>query len=253
MSHIHCFIYTALAKYLINGKKMHLIDTIHKTVGKLKQRIYAANNDIHCLVKGNNMKQARTLDDKELNLLLLYINTRKHAARDRLIVLLTHWAGMRIGEVAALKLKDVLEIDGTVKQEINLTAEMTKGKFGRAVVLADKLRKEIMAYVKTRFDSKELIALAYSDLYNKPLLVTQKRDGFNANTLCYTMHMLYKDAGFLDGCSSHSGRRSFLTNLSAKSVPLKVLMELAGHRQAQTTMRYINVTSDMKRAAVELV
>ena len=252
MSHIHCFKYTALAKYLINGKKMHLIDAIHKTVGKLKQRIYATNKDIHCLVKGNNMKQARTLDDKELNLLLLYINTRKHAARDRLIVLLTHWAGMRIGEVAALKLKDVLEIDGTVKQEINLTAEMTKGKFGRAVVLADKLRKEIMAYVKTRFDNKELIALAYSDLYNKPLLVTQKRDGFNANTLCYTMHMLYKDAG-LHGASSHSGRRSFITKLSAKSVPLKVLMEMVGHRNLQTTQRYIDVTPDMKRAAAELV
>lgn len=231
---------------------MHLIDTIHKMVGKLKQRIYAANNDIHCLVKGNNMKQARTLDDKELNLLLLYINTRKHAARDRLIVLLTHWAGMRIGEVAALKLKDVLEIDGTVKQEINLTAEMTKGKFGRAVVLAEKLRKEITAYVKTRFDSKELMALAYSDLYNKPLLVTQKRDGFDANTLCYTMHMLYKAAG-LHGASSHSGRRSFITKLSAKSVPLKVLMEMVGHRNLQTTQRYIDVTQDMKRAAVELV
>jgi integrase/recombinase XerD len=64
--------------------------------------------------------------------------------------------------------------------------------------------------------------------------------------------MLYKRAG-LEGCSSHSGRRSFLTELSSKSVPLKVLMELAGHRQAQTTMRYINVTQDMKRAAVELI
>jgi integrase/recombinase XerD len=53
--------------------------------------------------------------------------------------------------------------------------------------------------------------------------------------------------------SSHSGRRTFLTNLSAKSVPLKVLMELANHRQAQTTMRYISVTTDMKHAAVELI
>jgi integrase/recombinase XerD len=64
--------------------------------------------------------------------------------------------------------------------------------------------------------------------------------------------MLYRDAGF-DGASSHSGRRSFLTNLSQKAVPLKVMMELAGHRQAQTTMRYVSVTPDMKRAAVELL
>jgi hypothetical protein len=43
------------------------------------------------------------------------------------------------------------------------------------------------------------------------------------------------------------------SSLSARAVPLKVLMELVGHRQAQTTMRYIDVTSDMKRAAVSLL
>jgi integrase/recombinase XerD len=231
---------------------MNLLNTLQKLVGILKQRKYALATDKHWL-KEQKMKQARTLNEKELNALLLYINTRKHAARDRAIVLMTFWGGMRIGEVATTRIKDVLASDGTIKHEINLTAEQTKGKYGRTVVLADKLRKELMYYLLTRFDKKELVALHYSDLINKPLFATQKSEGFNANTLTYTMHMLYKDAGFLDGASSHSGRRSFLTNLSAKSVPLKVLMELAGHRQAQTTMRYINVTSDMKRAAVELV
>lgn len=231
---------------------MNILNTWQKLIGIFEQRKYALATDKHWL-KEQKMKQARTLNEKELNALLLYINTRKHAARDRAIVLMTFWGGMRIGEVSATKIKDVLASEGTVKHEINLTAEQTKGKYGRTVVLADKLRKELMDYLLTRFDKKELVALHYSDLINKPLFATQKSEGFNANTLTYTMHMLYKDAGFLDGASSHSGRRSFLTNLSAKSVPLKVLMELAGHRQAQTTMRYINVTSDMKRAAVELV
>jgi integrase/recombinase XerD len=199
------------------------------------------------------MKQARTLNEKELKLLLLYVATRKFAARDRAMVLMTFFAGMRIGEVAAVKIKDVLANDGSIKLEINLTAEQTKGRYGRTIVLAEKLRKELLDYLLTRFDKKQLIALAYSDLINQPLFATQKSAGFSANTLTYTMTMLYKAAGFLSGASSHSGRRSFLTNLSAKSVPLKVLMELAGHRQAQTTMRYINVTTDMKRAAVELV
>ena len=231
---------------------MHLIDKWQVEVGKLIQRIYAATTDKHWLVEENKMKQARCLNDKELNLLLLYIKTRKHAARDRAIVACTYFGGMRIGECAALKIKDVLANDGSIKLEINLTAEQTKGKYSRTVVLADKLRNEIQTYLQTRFDTKQLIALTYSEHINKPLFKTQKSNGFSANTLTYTMTMLYKAAG-LNGCSSHSGRRSFLTNLSAKSVPLKVLMELAGHRQAQTTMRYINVTSDMKRAAVELV
>ena len=198
------------------------------------------------------MKQARTLNENELKLLLLYINTRKYAARDRAIVLLTYWGGMRIGEVAALNVKDILNVDGTVKSEINLTAAQTKGGYSRTVVLAEKLRKEILDYLHTRFSVNELSAVAYSSLYNKPLFITQKSEGFSANTLTYTMTMLYKSSG-LYGCSSHSGRRTFITKLSSKSVPLKVLMEMVGHRNLQTTQRYIDVTADMKRAAAELL
>ena len=198
------------------------------------------------------MAQARTLNEKELNLLLLYINTTKHAARNRAMVLMTFFGGMRIGEVAATKIGDVLAVDGTIKNEIRLTAEQTKGKHARTVILADKLRKELLNYLQQRFGTKQLIALNYTDKMGKALFNTQKREGFTANTACYHFHMLYKAAG-LDGASSHSGRRSFLSLLSSKAVPLKVLMELAGHRQAQTTMRYINVTTDMKKAAVELI
>ena len=231
---------------------MGLISTWHKGVGKIIQRIYAATNDKHWLIGEKTMAQAKTLNEKELNLLLLYIKTRKYAVRDRAMVLMTYWGGMRIGEVAATKIGDVLNADGTIKEEMRLTAEQTKGKHARTVVLAEKLRKEIQTYLKTRFTDKELIAVTYSDYMNKPLFATQKREGFNANTACYHFHMLYKGCG-LNGCSSHSGRRSYITTLSARAVPLKVLMELVGHRQAQTTMRYIDVTSDMKRAAVELV
>jgi integrase/recombinase XerD len=180
------------------------------------------------------------------------LEKKKYAARDRAIVLLTYWGGMRIGEVAALKIKDVLAADGNVNFEINLRSEQTKGRYGRTVVLANKLRKELKDYLLTLYTEKELMALAYSDLINKPLFTTQKSEGFSANTLTYTMSMLYKDAG-LHGASSHSGRRSFITKLSAKSVPLKVLMEMVGHKNLQTTQRYIDVTQDMKRAAVELV
>lgn len=198
------------------------------------------------------MGQARTLNEKELKLLLLYISTKKHAARDRAMVLMTYWGGMRIGEVAATKIGDVLAVDGTIKHELRLTAAQTKGRHARTVVLADKLRKELLIYLQQRFGARQLIALSYTDYFNKPLFSTQKREGFTANTACYHFHMLYKSAG-LTGASSHSGRRSFITQLSSKSVPLKVLMELAGHRQAQTTMRYVDVTMDMKKAAVELI
>ena len=195
------------------------------------------------------MKQARTLTDKELKRLLAIIAKRRYAGRDRAMVLLTHLAGMRIGEVAALTVGDVLDRNGDVVPEINLAAHQTKGAHARTVVLSTRIRHELMDYMawcQSSYRGKQSQQLDRT----LPLFPTQKRSGFTANTACYHLFMLYRDAGF-DGASSHSGRRSFLTNLSQKAVPLKVMMELAGHRQAQTTMRYVRVTPDMKRAAVE--
>jgi integrase/recombinase XerD len=63
---------------------------------------------------------------------------------------------------------------------------------------------------------------------------------------------LYKRAGIAGG-SSHSGRRTFITNLAAKGVGVRVLMSLAGHRSISTTQAYIDVNDDMKRKAVELI
>lgn len=235
---------------------MLLLTALGKLVGIKEQRIHTAANE-KLWLGDRKMAQARTLNEKELKLLLLYVNTRKYAARDRAMICMSYYAGMRIGEIAAVKVADVLALDGSIKEEIRLTAAQTKGKRGRVVVLSEKLRKEIQTYLLQRFgasSAKDLIAVSYSDAMDKALFVTQKKPdkGFTANGACWHMHSLYKQAG-LDGCSSHSGRRSFLSSLSAKSVPLKVLMELAGHRQAQTTMRYVDVTADMKRAAVELL
>jgi integrase/recombinase XerD len=229
-----------------------LIEVVRqKLVGILNKRKQTNSNEIH-LFRESKMAQARTLNEKELKLLLLFIATRKHAARDRAMMLMTHWGGMRIGEVAAVRVGDVLALDGSIKQEIRLTAWQTKGKRSRIVVLSEKLRKELLTYLQHRFKTKDLVAVSYTGALDKPLFPTQKREGFTANTAAYHFHMLYRAAG-IDGASSHSGRRSFLTQLSAKAVPLRVMMELAGHRQAQTTMRYCDVTADMKRAAVELL
>lgn len=224
--------------------------TWEKLVGILNKRKQTTANEINWL-GGNKMSQARTLNEKELKLLLLYINTRKYAARDRAMTLMLFWGGMRIGEVATTKISDVLALDGTIKSELRLTVAQTKGKYARTVILNEKLCKELLVYLQNRYCTKQLTIISSKEM-QKPLFNTQKREGFTANTAAYHFHMLYKAAG-LEGASSHSGRRSFLTLLSSKSVPLKVLMELAGHRQAQTTMRYINVTTDMKKAAVELL
>ncbi len=189
-------------------------------------------------------KQAKTLTGQELRRVLDHIATRPHALRNRTMLLTTHYAGLRVGEVAYLRYGDVVDTSGRVRDEIRLDAAQTKGRHGRVVFVNAKLRKELDAYLHQFPQTKPEHKLFY----------TQKRagEGFTPNTLAQHFHYLYLKAG-IDGASSHSGRRTFITNLASKGVGVRVLMSLAGHQNISTTQRYIDITDDMKRRAVELV
>ena len=187
-------------------------------------------------------KQAKTLTQAELRRVLGYVATRKQASRNRAILMTGHLSGMRVGEIAALKMSDVIGLDGKVKTEIHLQPNQTKGSVGRTVVVSEKLQKELTAYAKT---------LEQTDK-NAAFFPTQKRNsGFSANTLAQHLMYIYRRAG-IEGASSHSMRRTYITNMAAKGVSVRVLMSLAGHKNISTTQAYIDVNDDMKRKAVEL-
>lgn len=189
------------------------------------------------------MSIAKVLTDREIKIVLATVSQDRYAARNRAMVLMSTLAGMRVGEIAALRIGDVISNDGNIKEEVHLKPEQTKGNRGRTVILGQKLRKELGLYVKT---------LRSHDM-NKPLFFSQqKRSGFSANTLCQFFHELYKRTG-VDGASSHSGRRSFITNLANKGVSVRVLMALAGHRHMSTTQRYIDLNDEMLKAAANLL
>ena len=190
------------------------------------------------------MAQAKTLSTAEIQQLLNYITTRKYAARNRSMMLLTHWAGLRIGEVACLRWSDVTTTDGTVKDEIRLLPDMTKGKHARTVFVNIKLREELQAYAA----KAKCVDRSY------PFFASQKsiKVGFNANSLAQTFALLYEGAG-LEGASSHSGRRTFLTNLANKGTSIHILKTLAGHRSIQTTATYLYSSPSQLRAIVELI
>lgn len=189
-------------------------------------------------------KQAKTLTQQELKRVLNVTTSQRHAARNRTMLLLTHYAGMRVGEVAALKYSDVMDSDGTVREQLHLTASQTKGQEGRTVFLSSRIRKELANYLREH-SAKAL---------NGKLFYTQKRalQGFSANSLAQMFLELYASAG-IHGASSHSGRRTFITNLASQGVSVRVLAQLAGHRSIATTQRYIDVNENMLRNAVELI
>ena len=190
------------------------------------------------------MTQAKTLTSAELAKVLAYVGTKKYAVRNRCMILLTHYAGLRVGEVACLRWQDVVNADGSIKDEIRLLPDMTKGRHARTVFVNIKLREELQAYAAMT----KCVDRSY------PFFASQKsvKAGFSANSLAQTFALLYEGAG-LEGASSHSGRRTFLTNLANKGTAIHILKTLAGHRSIQTTATYLYSSPNQLKAAVELV
>lgn len=188
------------------------------------------------------MSQAKTLTPAEIVHMLNYISTQSFPLRNRVMLLTGLWSGMRVGEIASLCVGDVINGDGSIKAEVRLTAVQTKGRQPRTVFLPQKLRDELEAYMALRTDAKP----------HHPLFVTAGHKRFSANVMAQHFHYLFKRAG-IAGASSHSMRRSFITNLANKGISVRVLASLAGHRSIAVTQRYIDVNDEMKRNAVELI
>ncbi len=217
-----------------------------KEVGKNNQRIN--NLAIAKLYLGRKegkeemTKQAKVLNANEIRRVLDYCATRKHALRNRALVLIMFNTGMRVSEVASLRIQDVIDADGGIKNEIRLLAENTKTNEARTVFINDKLRKELAIYTK----------LLVNVSPNNKFFYSQKRnsDGFTANTLTQHFHYLYKRAG-IDGASSHSSRRTFITTLANKGIGVRVIMGLSGHKALSSVQCYIDCNSELMRNAVE--
>ena len=190
------------------------------------------------------MAQAKTLSKDELERVLDYIDCNRYALRNRAMMQLTHLAGLRIGEVACLSWSDVTDYAGKIREEIRLFPAMIKGRHARTMFVSSKLRDELQAHA----DSARCIDRSY------PFFASQKsiKSCFSANSLAQTFALIY-DATGVEGASSHSGRRSFLTTLANKGTPIHILKTLAGHRSISTTAAYLYSSPAQLRAAVELV
>jgi integrase/recombinase XerD len=233
------------SRYRIDSwKEIYLPQNPQKQVVQTKQRNYAVSVAKFWLGKDAPMpKQAKTLTQPELRRVLDYIATRPHAARNRAMLLCTFLGGLRVGEVASLRYADVMDGIGNVRDEIQLLPEQTKGRHGRVVFVSTKLKRELEHYLKSHPATKPEDRLFY----------TQKKleQGFTPNTLAQHFHYLYKGAEIF-GASSHSGRRTFATQIASRGVSVRVLMRALGHRQLSTVMQYIDASDDMLRKAVEL-
>ena len=189
------------------------------------------------------MKQARIITKQEFQRLLSVVASNKHAERNRAVVFLSFYAGLRACEIASLRIHDVVADDGTIKAQVILESYMTKGNERQQVILNRVLRKELAKYVKS-------VCSNYSR--NDALIKSQKGSAFSPLTITQLFARLYKLSG-ISGASSHSGRRFYIDCLASKSVNVRVIQALARHKHLNTTMRYIDITQAKLDKAVEAV
>jgi integrase/recombinase XerD len=190
-------------------------------------------------------KQAKTLSKGQVEAVLGYLAKTRWPTRNRVIFLLSAKAGLRAKEIASLTWRMVTDARGQIGQAIHLENAASKGQSGRVIPMNDELRTALAAYAKTTI-------LASSSF----LIESERSNRMSAQAIVNLFWRWYQHIGF-DGCSSHSGRRTFITNTARKistvGGSLRDVQMLAGHTNLRTTQRYIEANPEAQMKIVKLV
>lgn len=172
--------------------------------------------------------QAKVLSDDELKRVYAVARSGRHGQRNVVLLDFSYLLGLRVKELASLRIENFTDADGNIMDSFFLTAEQSKGHKGRTIYLTNKkLRKNLQIYLDTRV----------GDPNNK--LFKSQKSSFTPNSLQQVFKRLYRSAG-IKGAKSHSGRRFFATRLIEYGSDLKSVSVLLGHKSVVTTGRYIN-------------
>jgi integrase len=169
----------------------------------------------------------------------------RYPERDRIMILLSVKAGLRAGEIAKLQWSMVLDADGRVGNRIELHDNAAKKRSGRTIPLHPELRR---ALLRLRWQTGAMGAVIQSERGDSR--------GMRPSSIVNWFRHLYRELG-LSGCSSHSGRCTFITN-AARLVfqaggSLRDVQQLAGHRSIEQTQAYIEGSARAKRRLISLL
>lgn len=195
-------------------------------------------------------KQAKTLTKYQVDAVFNHIGTGRNGLRNQVILLLSVRAGLRAKEIANLKWSMVLDSSGEVGEIIHLTDQASKGTSGRIIPINRTLKSVLVRH----FDQDN-----QNPIYCNPhdfVIQTERSTHTSAQAIVNLFQKWYRELGFI-GCSSHSGRRTFITNTAKKistvGGSLRDIQFLAGHSSLQTTQRYIDYDTECQRRVVDLI
>jgi integrase/recombinase XerD len=149
-------------------------------------------------------KQAKTLSKGQVEAVLGYLAKTRNPARNRVIFLLSAKAGLRAKEITRLTWWMTNDPQGDIGRTICLQDSASKGKSGRMIPLNDEVRDALIEY------RKQVISFA------GPFVISTERAlSTSPQAIVNMFQRWYRHLGFV-GCSSHSGRRTFITNAARK-------------------------------------
>lgn len=189
-------------------------------------------------------RQAKLLSARNLNSLLAVARQGRTPLRNRLMVLLAVRAGLRACEIARLTWGMVLDADRRIGPVLDVRTNIAKRGAGRRVPVHRELRAALVAWRKAQGDR-----VGPGDV----VLPSQRGGAMRPNSIVNWFVAACRQAG-LEGCSSHSGRRTFITNAARRAhragASLRDVQLLAGHRSIETTQIYIDGDTDAQRRLI---
>lgn len=194
-------------------------------------------------------KQAKVLTDKQQNLTMAHLVNTRYTLRNKIIFLLSFKEGLRAKEISKLSWGMVCNSDGKIADVINLSNNASKGKYSGRIIPMHKELKVLLTEMLAKKQNDEYFSL------DKPVIATERGEYTTPQVIVNFFYNLYKTIGF-NGCSSHSGRRTFITNaakhISLVGGTLNDVRMLAGHSSLATTQRYIAYDTEAQRKIVEM-
>lgn len=188
-------------------------------------------------------KQAKTLCKSQVALLFMMLKGTRYPLRNKVIALLSIKAGLRAKEIANLTWDMITDAQGQLASAIHLRNAASKGKSGRVIPLNKELKAALHVLHKEAGPSLYVIA-------------TERSEQFSSAAIVNLFATWFRRIG-LKGCSSHSGRRTFITNAARKistvGGSLRDVQVLAGHKALSTTQRYIEADAAAQKRVVDLV
>lgn len=183
------------------------------------------------------------------------MKTTRNPHRDTLMFALSFYTGMRVGEISKLRWNMLIDEWGDIRDFLIIPKNITKGaKVDRYLPASRALKKYISNHMKSSLILKGFTDMEASFfLYNSPVIVSTRGTVFTPGCLSITFSIHYRKSGIKG--TSHSGRRTYATNLSRELFnhggSLEDLRVLLGHMDLKTTQRYLETNRDAQMISVE--